>query len=70
MQAHPLSLAAHHAALMKLIEIRTFRQILARDHELACFCPGCRQWATCDLAELVANGLGDCEPRHCRPRCR
>ena len=62
--------AAHHAASMKPIEIRTFRQILERNHQLASFCPVCRRWATCNLAELVANGLGDSDPGHCRPRCR
>ena len=28
-----------------------------RNHQLACFCPGCRRWATCNLPEFVAAGL-------------
>ena len=70
MQGRLSSHCRHHAPPMQRIEIRTFRQILERNHELACFCPGCRRWATCNLAELVANGLGDYDPRNCRPKCR
>lgn len=47
------------ASTMQPIEIRTFREILERKLELACFCPGSRLWATCDLAMLVRNGRGD-----------
>ncbi len=70
MRAHRLTLPRDHAPAMERIEIRTFRQILERNHKLDCWCPGCRRWATCNLAELVAAGLGDRDPALCRPRCR
>ena len=68
MQGRLSSHCRHHAPPMQRIEIRTFRQILERNHELACFCPGCRRWATCNLAELVANGLGDYDPEEIADR--
>ena len=39
-------------------------------YELACWCPGCRRWAACDLRTLVRQGLGDRAIQACRPRCR
>src|SRR5262245_38757477 len=44
---------------MQWIDLSTFGALLARKYELACYCPGCRRWATCDLGMLVRNGLGE-----------
>jgi hypothetical protein len=66
-RVHGLTLPSDHALAMQHFEVRTFRQILERNHQLACFCSGCRRSATCNLAELVANGLCDRDPEPCRP---
>lgn len=55
---------------MQPIILRTFSDYLEHGHGLACWCPGCRRFASCDLAELVRNGLGNRDPATCRPRCR
>lgn len=55
---------------MAAITISTFRELLQHQYELACWCPGCRRWATCDLGTLVREGLGDRAIQACRPRCR
>src|SRR5688572_28509481 len=70
MAAHGLSLAGDHAPAMERIELKSFADFLAHGHGLACWCPGCRRWAKCDLPKLVRNGLGDREPSRCLPRCR
>jgi hypothetical protein len=70
MLAHAMSSIEDHTPVMERIEVRTFRQILEREYQLACFCPGCRRWATCDLAMLDRNGLGDRDVSRLHPRCR
>ena len=60
----------HRQVMPDQIVLRTFRDHLVHRHGLACWCPGCRRWATCNLGELVMRGLGDREPARCRPRCR
>lgn len=55
---------------MRDIRIDTFRALLVHQYDLACWCPGCRRWATCDLAMLVRNGMGDRAIQVCKPRCR
>jgi hypothetical protein len=42
-QAHRLTLPRDYAPAMERIEIRTFRQILEHEHQLARWCPGCRR---------------------------
>jgi hypothetical protein len=54
---------------MQRIDLSTFRGLVERNHELACFCPGCRRWATSDLAMLVRNGLGDRHMPEVRESC-
>ncbi|MDQ5880830.1 MAG: hypothetical protein QG616_660 [Pseudomonadota bacterium] len=53
-----------------MIRLDTFRALLEHRHDLACYCPGCRRWASTDLAGIVALGLGDRPISDCRPLCR
>lgn len=62
---HPATLPGMRGA-----DLSTFAGLLDHGHELACWCPGCRRWASCDLAMLVRNGLGERRITECRPRCR
>jgi hypothetical protein len=55
---------------METIRLDTFAALLKHKHELACYCPGCRRWATVNLQMLVDAGLGDRDPMNCRPKCR
>lgn len=55
---------------MQSVRLDTFRALLEHEHELACWCPGCRRWATTDLAMLVREGLGDRSIMGCKARCR
>ena len=38
-----------------VIDLSTFAGLLRRNHTLGCYCPGCRRWATCDLAASGAS---------------
>jgi len=53
-----------------VINLSTFGGLLEHGRELACYCPGCRRWAACDLAMLVRNGLGGRRMTECRPASR
>ena len=46
----------HAPAMHRPISVNTFREILEHRYTLACWCPSCRRWATCDLAMLVRLG--------------
>lgn len=70
MQLHTLTPLEHHAPVMDPIRLDTFGALLDHDHGLDCWCPGCRRWAACNLAALVAAGLGDSLIAANRPRCR
>lgn len=66
-----MSLTRHHALTMpRVIDLSTFAGLLRRNHSLGCYCPRCRRWATCDLAMLVRNGLGNRRITECKPKCR
>lgn len=52
------------------IHLDTFADFIRHKHGLAAFCTECRRWASCDLAMLVRNGLGNRRITECRPRCR
>jgi hypothetical protein len=65
-----VSLSRHHARAMQPTRIDTFADFLKHNYELACFCPGCRRWASCDFVALVAAGMGDRQVRKSRPKCR
>ena len=52
------------------IDPSTFGGLLADKYDVAAWCSGCRPWATCDLAMLVRNGLGDRKISRCKPSCR
>lgn len=60
----------HHALTMQAIRLDTFRALLEHEYQVGCWCPGCRRWATTDLAMLVRNGLGDRSITACKARCR
>lgn len=53
-----------------MIHVATFGQLLDCGYVLACYCRGCRRWASANLADLVAHGLGDEPIAERRPRCR
>ena len=44
---------------MERIELDTLADFLRHKHALDCWFPGSRRWATCDIAMLVQNGLGN-----------
>ena len=70
MQGLQMSLSGDHAQAMRPIRLATFRDYLDQRQTLAVSCPGCRRTAACDVAALVATGLGDRVVVRCRPRCR
>jgi len=41
-----------------MIDLGTIAGLLARDHQLAAYCPMCERWRVLPLAHLVANGKG------------
>lgn len=50
---------------MRPIDLSTFASLLEHDHVLACYCPGCRRWASTNLSQLVppsASGIGQYRP--------
>ena len=55
---------------MEQINLSTFSGLHRHRHELACYCAGCRRWASTDLAQVIALGLGDRPITAHRPRCR
>ena len=55
------------SAMPEVIDLSTFAGLLRRNYWLGCYCPGCRRWATCYLAMLVRNGLGDRRITECKP---
>ena len=55
---------------MQEIRLDTFAGLLERGYSLQCWCSACRRWASCNIRELVENGLGKRDPLRCRPRCR
>lgn len=69
-QVYDLTLPSHHAEAMQRTCIVTFRNLLDNRHGLDRRCPGCRRWASTDLAGLVAAGLEDRPIGANRPRCR
>lgn len=66
----PIDASLRHAHAMQRIDLSTFAGHLNRYHRLDCYCPGCKRLASCNLAELVRNGLGDRKICECRPGCR
>jgi len=58
------------SAMPDVIDLSTIAGLLRRNYSLGCYCPGCRRWATCYLAMLVRNGLGDRRITECKPVCR
>ncbi len=70
MQAHQMSYPRHHCGAMQRIRLDTFRAMLENEHELACYCPGWRHWASTDLTASVRAGIGDRLILTCKPRCR
>lgn len=69
-QAHPLTLPAHHARVMQPIRLDTFADLLANGYGLSCYCSGCRRHAHANLGQLVAAGMGDEHISISRPKCR
>ena len=55
---------------MQEIRLDTFAKLLEQGYGLSCWCPGCRRWASCDLAMLCRNGMGDRPIMGARARCR
>lgn len=69
MQGTVAAAQAQNAAMLSA-RLDTFRALLEHHHVLACYCPGCRRWASVNLSQLVALGLGDRPIQTARPRCR
>ena len=55
---------------MQEMRLDTFAKFLERGYCLSCWCPGCLRWASCDLAMLCRNGMGDRPIMGARARCR
>ena len=64
-----MSLSGDHAQAMRSTTLSTFRDYLNQRETLACWCPGFRRTAACNVAALVAAGMGDRVVDRSRPRC-